>query len=112
MELDAADVEGLVSQGHHLSLVADGSDFEAIGEVLIRHHPRVITADGDVSFDATEDRIIAHDMARGRDTVKDIRQILQLATKHLTDGLMTEADTQDRFLACIGTDDVEQQACL
>ena len=112
MELDAADIKGFMAEGHHLSLIADSSDFEAIGEILIRHHPRVITADGDIPFYATENRIVAHDMTGGSDTVEDIRQILQLATKDLTYGLMTQADTQDGFLAGIGTDDVEQQACL
>ena len=112
MELDTTDIESLMAEGHHLSLITDGSDFEAIGEILIRHHPRVITANGDVSFDATEDGIVAHDMTGGSDTVEDIRQILLLPTKHLTDGLMTQADTKDRFLASIGADDIEQQACL
>ena len=98
MELDTTDIESLVTQGHHLSLIADSSDFEAIGEILIRHHPRVITADGDIPFYATENRIVAHDMTGRSDTVKDIRQILQLATKDLTYGLMTQADTQDGFL--------------
>ena len=89
MELDTSDIEGLVTQGHYLTFVADGSDFEAIGEVLIRHHPRVVASDGDIPFDAAENRIVGDDMAGGGDTVEDIRQILQLTTKHFTDGLMT-----------------------
>ena len=71
MELDTSDIEGLVTQGHYLTFVADGSDFEAIGEVLIRHHPRVVASDGDIPFDAAENRIVGDDMAGGGDTATD-----------------------------------------
>ena len=42
----------------------------------------------------------------------DVREVFQLAAKHLANGLMTQADAQNRLLAGIGTDDIEQKPCL
>ena len=48
VELDATHVEGLVLQGHNLSFVTLSDDFKAVGEVLLRHYPRMVATDGEI----------------------------------------------------------------
>ena len=83
MELDAAHVERPVLQGHNLTFVALGGDFEAVGEAVLRHHPRVIAADGDVAIDAAEDGVVANDVAGRCHPVEHVAQVLEFASEGL-----------------------------
>ena len=89
VELDASDVERLVLEGHDLPLVALGRNLQTVGEVLLRNHPRVVTSDGDIARDATEDGIVAGDVTRGSHTMEHIAEVLELSSEGLADGLMT-----------------------
>ncbi len=112
VELYPSDVELAMAQGHDLSFVRNGGDFEAVGETITRDHPRVVAPYGDVGRQACEERVAAHYMTRRCDTVEHVAEVFQLPAKDLADGLMTEADTQDGLVVGIGADDIEQKARL
>ena len=92
MELDATDVERLMAQSHHLTFITHGSNLQAVREILLRHHPRVVAAYGDIPLYPTEDGIVGDDMAGCSHTMEDIREILQFAAEHLANGLMPQTD--------------------
>ena len=91
MELYAPDVQLSMTESHNLSLVTHCSHFETLRQPVPRNHPGVVAPDGDVASDTAEDGVVGDDVAWGCNTVKDIAQILEPATKHFSDGLMAEA---------------------
>ena len=92
MELDAAYVQFAVAESHNLTFVAFGGHFETRRQPLTGYHPRVITSDGDVAFNAAEDGVVGYNMTGRRHTMKHVCEILQLSAKCLANGLMAEAD--------------------
>ena len=89
MELDATDIKFAMAEGHNLSFVADGSDFEAVWEILLRNHPRVIAPNGDITLNTAEDGVVGNDMTGRGDTMKDVAEVLEFASEGLSDCLMT-----------------------
>ena len=112
VELDAADVQLLVLEGHDLAFVAEGGDFEAVGETVAADHPGVVASHGDAAGQTGEDGVVAQLGALGGYAVEDVGEVLELGAEDLADGLMAEADTQNGLAVGIGAYDVEQKSCL
>ena len=112
MELYAADVQFPVTQCHDLSLIAFGCDLQTGRKTIFADDPGVITSHDDAAGQTAEHFIVAQQGAFCRHAVKDIAQVFQFGAEHFADRLMPQTNAQDRFLARVSLDDVEQQTCL
>ena len=109
MELHAPDREALVAQAHDLAFGGFGSDLEIAGEGGAFDEKRVVTGGGK-TLRQTMEKIgvtvqnwrgfAVHQPARAHDPAAEV----------MTDGLVTQADTEDRLFAGEGADDVERDA--
>ena len=109
MKLHSPHIEGPVAKGHDVAFVAGGGHFQTVGQVFPVDYPRVISAYGKALGKSFKKIIGDGNRDRTLDAVEHGVQVAELCSVDFTDGLFAQADTQNRFLARICTDDIEQQ---
>src|SRR5690554_2409961 len=112
VKLHAMYIEPLVFHRHDIAGVVHRSDLEISREILFRDNPGVITPHQDLFRQSGKEIVSCNELCRGLYAVKDKGYVHQLRTEHLTDGLVTETDTQDTFGGGILPDKGEQQPRL
>src|SRR5690606_17265610 len=105
-------IEPAVLYRHDIACLFDRGDLQFSREVLSRHNPGVITPHQDLFLQSGKEVVRCNDLCRGAYAAKDTGNDHQLRTEHLSDGLVTETDTQDAFGGGILPDKEEQQPRL
>ncbi len=99
MELDAAYIIAAVPQCHDLPLFGIfGSDGEAVGEMIPRDDPGMVTSGAEAGVKAVEQGLFpVGDPDVGAYAVVYVTEILERGAEGFTDRLFTQADTEDTF---------------
>jgi hypothetical protein len=99
MELDAADVEGAVSESEDDACAA-GGELEIRRQCPFVDGPGMIETDGRaIGYVGKERFVVIHDLEFSAFAVARLRQIHEQRSVELRDRLMTEADTEYRDTA-------------
>ena len=99
MKLYSMNVIITMTKCHDLTFIAHSGDFQTGREIGSVYHPTMITPHDNTFGKSVEDRICAELRSFCGNTVINIREIGQLATKHLPYCLMAETYAKNRFLA-------------
>ena len=112
MELHTVQVERAVSHGHDGSLPIQGSYFQLNREILMIDNPGVVSPHSNLLRESGREIVISNNLHRRMHPVKHERNILQLRTKHLSNGLMPKTYTQNTLAGCVPLDEGQQQSSL
>lgn len=98
MELHAFDVVLFMAQTHNHTLAIPGGNLQILRESFLRYDPAMITAHGKLCRQAGKDIFSwAEDVDRRSHTMINFRKIRKFSAEGFSYGLMSQADTQDRF---------------